>query len=182
MTTMRYACAVWARLLVILSLEMAIAGCSGAATATPPPFELGKTKVVKEGDPAAQHGAAYSIRITSPREGARYNEGDEIEVVCELTVPAGGSMPASIIVELLGRKERSYDSVRPRPAKKRGDGIFLLTGQLTCPRLSGAFKIVAKGNDTVLLLPSNRSTEKISSKDRISNRLVSSDPITVRVK
>lgn len=182
MTTMRCACAVWARLLVILSLEMAIAGCSGATTATAPPFEMGRTKIVKEGDPHNQHGAAYSIRISSPSEGSRYSQGDAIEVACELTVPDGGTMPADLDVHLLDRRGRILDSAAPRPIERQNDGTYLLRSRLTCPKHSGTFKIIAKGSDTVLLLPSGRADKKDPSDKHFSHRLLSSAPVTVGVK
>ena len=157
---------------IMFSLAAAPLGCGGLHTEPPPPFELGETTIVTEGDPAKQHKAPFTIAITSPAKDERFKRGENIEVLCSLNIPSGGAMPSKIYVELFDRKDRVVDTSEPVPNSDLGGGRFTLACSVKLPDRVGVYKLLATAIDRVASIGANDS----------SSRLTTSDPVEVRAQ
>jgi len=167
-----------AALVLVISLAALALGC-GESRTEPPPFEMGKTTIVTEGDPAKQHKAPFTIAITSPAKGEKLKRGEALEVTCALTVPSGGAMPMSINLELFDRKNRVMDGGAFAPKSDLGDGRYTLVHSVKLPDQAGVYKLLATALDRVVLAPDEPPSPII---DRTSTRITTSDPIEVRAQ
>lgn len=166
-------------LVLLLLTESTLVGCGDSHTKAPPPFEMGKTTVVSEGEPSKQHKAPFTIAITSPSKEERLKRATVVEVTCTLVVPPGGAMPRSIDLELLDRKNRVLDTGEFAPKSDLGDGRYTLVRSVKLPDRAGVYTLQATAIDTVVLDSDKPSNSTI---DPISSRITTSEPVEVRAQ
>ncbi|RUL88034.1 hypothetical protein [Tautonia sociabilis] len=117
------------------------------------PFRFGEPRVIQPDDPPAAPLPRPVVRVLEPAKGQKIKPEDTL-IACrvELTIPDGGKMPDGMIIELQ-QNGINYDTCSGVPEEDRGDGRYLLKGELDRPKRPGTYVIRACTIDEDVIMP-----------------------------